>query len=481
MNRLNVYLSSPYMEFKDIRDKFLDEIQSRNKLYDITAMEDYLAGDKDVLSTCIADVNKCNIYVLVLGDKYGSIAKKNGEDSGKSFTYWEYDAANKKKNEGKDIERLILLKAGPSAADENPLFAAWKKEIAESQIQTVYYNDQEEIPQKILDSLDNFTLQRIQVSIQKKDVLRDKIYLCNRREINQEFLVSIDEDPIQFFVLSGHEDDLPHYFIKRKEIEFEDMSVQWKNIKIKPDIPDTVTEFEKAEIYIKSEIFNELKWKKFKLPKDVTPEGITQYMTENNLDYLSISWFIESILWKNDTLKEFIVSFYKKYNIINTPAVYANRISRKNPGETEVGSSHTMLSRKFIRQRGRRHTGGRNPFLDDMFLTISYGNYFYGVFALIVVEVIFERKLQGSLSDGCNNGSFKIKDIRRIRKKVETHFGSSTTGFIGIICTPVGRIGCSSPTVGQRTICKAVKRFSKWFKLNSRASRPCCQTGWGNV
>lgn len=326
MNKLNVYLSSPYMEFKDIRDKFLDEIQSRNKLYDITAMEDYLAVDKDVLSTCIDDVNKCNIYVLVLGDKYGSIAKKNGEDSGKSFTYWEFDAANKKKNEGKEIERLILLKAGPPSADENPLFAAWKKEIAESQIQTVYYNDQQEIPQKILDSLDNFTLQRIQISIQKKDVIRDKIYLCDRREINQEFLVSIDEDPIQFFVLSGHEDDLPHYFIKRKEIEFEDMSMQWKNIKIKPDIPDTVTEFEKAEIYIKSEIFNALKWKKFKLPKDVTPEGITQYMAENNLDYLSVSWFIESILWKNDTLKEFIVSFYKKYNIINTALKTDKRI-----------------------------------------------------------------------------------------------------------------------------------------------------------
>ena len=117
MHKLNVYLSSPYMEFKDVRDKFLEEIQSRNKLYDITAMEEYLAEDKDVLSTCVADVNKCDIYVLVLGDKYGSIAKKNGENSGKSFTYWEFDAANKKKKDVKDIERLILLKAGPAAAD----------------------------------------------------------------------------------------------------------------------------------------------------------------------------------------------------------------------------------------------------------------------------------------------------------------------------------------------------------------------------
>jgi hypothetical protein len=300
------------MEFKNIRDQFLKEIQSRNKLYDITAMEDYLAIDKDVLSTCINDVNNCNIYVLVLGDKYGSIAKKDGADSGRSFTYWEFDASNKKKNSGQDIERLILLKGGPAAPDENPLLTAWKKEIAESQIQTVYYSDQEEIPQKILDCLDNFTLQRIQASIQKKDVLRDKIFLCNRQEINLEFSVSIDDSPIQFFVLSGHENDLPHYFVKRQEIEYEDRKKNWKNINIKPLIPETITDFEKAEIYIKSAIFNELKWKKFLLPKDINPQGIVQYMAENNIDYMSISWFIESALWKNDRLKDFIVSFYKK-------------------------------------------------------------------------------------------------------------------------------------------------------------------------
>ncbi len=324
--RLHVYLSSPFMEFKNIRDTFLNEIKSRTKLYEITAMEDYLAVDKDVLSTCINDVNNCNIYVLVLGDKYGSPAKKDGVDSGKSFTHWEYDTANNKKESGRKIERLILLKAGSPAADEHPKLTAWKKEISDSQIQTVYYNEQDQIPQKILDSLDNFTLQRIQESIEKKDVLRDKIYLCDRREINQEFLVSIDEDPMQFFVLLGHEDDLLHYFIKRKEIEFEDRSLRWKNIRIKPDIPETVTEFEKAEIYIKSEIFNELKWNKLKLPKDVSPESITQYMTETNIDYLSVSWFIESALWKNDKLKDFIVSFYEKYNIVNTSLKTDKRI-----------------------------------------------------------------------------------------------------------------------------------------------------------
>ena len=117
-----------------------------------------------------------------------------------------------------------MLKAGAAAPDENPLLTAWKKEIADSQAQTVWYNSQEEIPDKIIQALDNFTLERIQSVITKKDILRDKIYLCNREEANLQFSVSIDndEDAIQFFVLQGHEFNLLQYFITRKELEYED-------------------------------------------------------------------------------------------------------------------------------------------------------------------------------------------------------------------------------------------------------------------
>jgi len=326
MSKLNVYLSSPYMEFRDIREQFLTAIEARTYLYEIAAMEDYRAADRDVLQKCLEDVDNCHIYVLILGDQYGSIAKKDGQESGRSFTYWEYEQANKRKAGGHAIERLILLKAGAAATDEPPLLTAWKKEIAGSQIQTVYYNEQAEIPQKILESLDYFTLKRIEAAIEKKDLLRDKIYLCDRTEVNQEFLTSIDEDPIQFFVLNGHEYDLPHYFIRRQEIEFEDREMVWKDIRIVPNIPDTVQDFDKAEIYIKSEIFNQLKYKKFRLPKDVTPQGIIDYMTEQKIDYLSVSWYIESALWKNDRLKEFVISFYDKYNSINASLQTDKRI-----------------------------------------------------------------------------------------------------------------------------------------------------------
>lgn len=316
MNKLNVYLSSPYLEFRETRERFLKEIRSRSYLYEITAMEDYRAEDRNVLDKCIEDVKKCNIYVCIIGETYGTPAK-SGEDKAYSFTYWEYLTACERKDKGEDIERLVLIKKLAAKENLDPRLQQWRDEIGNSQIQTLFFNDLEEIPQKILESLDNFTLKRLRASLQKKDLMKEKIYLCDRTEQNMEFATSIDDDPIQFFILKGHDKDLPHYFIKRQEIEFENSSCQWTNINVKPAIPNDTKDFEKVEMYMKAEIRSKLKWHKFKLPKDVTVDGLIDYMNENRIDYLSISWSIESIYWKNDSLKEFIVSFYNKYNQIN--------------------------------------------------------------------------------------------------------------------------------------------------------------------
>ena len=109
-------------------------------------------------------------------------------------------------------------------------------------------------------------------------------------------------------------------------MNFEDSSYQWNNINIKPAIPNDVKEFDKVEKYIKAEIFSKLKWRKFKLATDVTIGSLINYMNENQLDYLSISWFIESTYWKNDKLNEFIVSFYDKYKKINAGLITDKRI-----------------------------------------------------------------------------------------------------------------------------------------------------------
>ncbi|MCW3110048.1 MAG: hypothetical protein JWQ09_4554 [Segetibacter sp.] len=319
MDKLNVYLSSPYFEFRDKRQKFLTEIQARSYLYEITAMEDYAAEDRNVLYKCIEDVEKCNIYVCIIGEGYGSIAKdKNGVETGKSFTYWEYATACKRKERGDDIERLVLIKNVENPNDLPPLLQQWKQEIGSSQIQTIFYNHEDDISQKIIFSLDNYVKKRLDALVSKKDVPEQKIFLCDRTEQNQEFLTSLDdESALQFFLLNCHDKDLAHYFIRRKQIEFEDAEQEWVDIDIRPVIPNDITDFDKVDNYVKAEILTKLKWKKFKLPKDVTIEGLIDYMDANNIDYLSISWFIESTYWKNEKLNDFVGWFYEKYNQLN--------------------------------------------------------------------------------------------------------------------------------------------------------------------
>ncbi len=320
MEPFNVYLSSPYLEFKEKREKFLTEIQARSKLYEVTAMEYYTAEDRNVLYKCIEDVQKCRIYVCIIGEHYGSIAKdKDGNDTGKSFTYWEYATACKRKERCEDIERLILIKNVANPGSLPLLLQQWKQEIGASQIQTTYYNTEEDISRIIIDSLDNYVRKRFEALINKIDIPERMIYKCNRTEQNQEFLTSFsfDESPLQFFLLNSHDKDLAHYFVKRQEIEFEEKQEEWADIDIRPVIPNDLSDTDKLENYIKAAIFTKLKWKKFKSPKDVTVQALFEYMEADEIKYLSISWFIESTYWKNEKLNDFIAWFYNKYEQLN--------------------------------------------------------------------------------------------------------------------------------------------------------------------
>lgn len=328
MSRLNVYLSSPYLKLKETRASFLDAMASRKNLYEVTAMESYTAADRDVVYKCLQDVEKCDIYVLVLGDEYGTIAvDKNRVDTGKSYTHWEYEKANERKYRGDEIERLILLKTMPADQENqlDPKLVAWRKEIGKLGILLKYYNDESEIPQKIIDSLDYYALTKIE-DAKKKDPNYDEVFLCDRSEICDEFFVAVSKDPVQFFLLTGHEKDMPEYFVRRKQIEYINKSKTWQNIDIRPHIPDTVKDFLIAEKYIKGQIVDQLNWGKFNTPDDVTVESLIDYMTIKNLDCLSVSWMIESAIWKNDNLKKLIVEFYEKYDPINKKLTTDKRI-----------------------------------------------------------------------------------------------------------------------------------------------------------
>ena len=69
-----VYISSTY---QDLRAERLAAYQAVHRLrHEAIAMEDYVAADERPLDRCLADVRRCDIYVGLLGWRYGYVPPK---------------------------------------------------------------------------------------------------------------------------------------------------------------------------------------------------------------------------------------------------------------------------------------------------------------------------------------------------------------------------------------------------------------------
>lgn len=82
-----VFISSTFEDMIPYRDAASDAITSLEHLP--IGMEHFVSSPERSLDVCLADVRRCNLYVLLVGMRYGSI----DADSGKSFTELEYEEA----------------------------------------------------------------------------------------------------------------------------------------------------------------------------------------------------------------------------------------------------------------------------------------------------------------------------------------------------------------------------------------------------
>lgn len=98
MKKQNIFISSTYSDLKEHRKKIWIALEKFD--VNIFGMEKFGARKEDSLTTCLMEVGKCDIFILVVGMRFGSIDKK----SQKSFTWLEYEEAQ---NLNKDI--LVYL------------------------------------------------------------------------------------------------------------------------------------------------------------------------------------------------------------------------------------------------------------------------------------------------------------------------------------------------------------------------------------
>ncbi len=88
-----IFVSSTYTDLIPHRKSTWQLLKNYNA--EITGMEEFGARTSAPLETCITYAEECDIYIGIIGMRYGSIEKK----SGKSFTQIEYETAFKNNKE----------------------------------------------------------------------------------------------------------------------------------------------------------------------------------------------------------------------------------------------------------------------------------------------------------------------------------------------------------------------------------------------
>lgn len=82
-----IFLSSTYEDLKEYRQKAIDVIVSLRQTFE--GMEYFGADNRTPLDVCLEKLSFCQIYVCIVGMRYGSVEKA----SGKSYTEIEYEKA----------------------------------------------------------------------------------------------------------------------------------------------------------------------------------------------------------------------------------------------------------------------------------------------------------------------------------------------------------------------------------------------------
>lgn len=85
--KLQIFVSSTFTDLKEERQAAVEAILSSGHIP--AGMELFSAGDESQMSVIERWINESDIYLLIVGGRYGSIEKK----SGKSYTHLEYEYA----------------------------------------------------------------------------------------------------------------------------------------------------------------------------------------------------------------------------------------------------------------------------------------------------------------------------------------------------------------------------------------------------
>lgn len=116
--KLQVFVSSTYTDLREERQAAVEAILSSGNIP--AGMELFAAGDESQMTVIERWIDESDVYLLILGGRYGSIEPK----SGKSYTHLEYEYAMSK---GKPLFAMVInTEALDNKVRENGLAAVEK-------------------------------------------------------------------------------------------------------------------------------------------------------------------------------------------------------------------------------------------------------------------------------------------------------------------------------------------------------------------
>jgi len=237
--KISIYLSSTFGDLKEVRALILDELQ---KTYDVYSMEIDAAGDIPVLRDCMEQVRNCDIYILIIGDRYGSIpttvtgepALYNGSALAVSFTEFEFKVATCQQipevsvvdpgyNYFPRTEKPLILPFVLEVSDESALPESLRKFRAQmAGLHAKPFKNKDQLAKEVLGSLLNrlsnnpkLLTKLLSITI-NKTVSATAIALCDRQPQQDKFDVALVADERKsFFLLRGYADDMHQLFTDR--------------------------------------------------------------------------------------------------------------------------------------------------------------------------------------------------------------------------------------------------------------------------
>ena len=325
-----IFLSSTKRDLEKERKSLIELLKTAD--YEVCCMEWFGAFTKHPKEEVEDYVNQCPIYVIIIGESYGSIPEMDNVLLGKSFTEFEYDAACKKCKAGemimlcfvKDIvrtdERLIrfVTQLGKShgvatfkSADDLPglVLASLRRELNKPEYKKLF--EDEDVPQKL--------------PVDDTHLSTDLKYFCNRYNqadaFDSSFYISNYQNPIHLFLLPGQKDDNHTSFVNRYACQFR---YEGKNI---VEVSVVTKYFPlQSELQLLGRIKNEIRTQlieELTLPlRQIITADIFDALTKAKKDFLIINLIVESSYLKENNIqiyKNAIERFYNEISSLKEP------------------------------------------------------------------------------------------------------------------------------------------------------------------